>query len=135
VGHIDFVADTGIQCSDDESELAPLRFAVAMATRNSRLAPAVDGVTASISDEDRLRRDTRRAMRFGFGAKLCIHPHQVSVVHEVFDPSPQELDWARRVLDADARAGGAAVQVDGRMVDLPVVLQARRLLTLATIGR
>jgi citrate lyase subunit beta/citryl-CoA lyase len=135
VGHIDFVADTGIQCSDDESELAPLRFAVAMATRNSRLAPAVDGVTASISDEDRLRRDTHRALRFGFGAKLCIHPRQVPVVHEVLAPSPEELDWAQRVLDADSQAGGAAVQVDGKMVDLPVVLQARRVLARTTMGR
>lgn len=135
VGHIDFVADTGIQCADDEAELALLRFAVAMATRIHRLAPAVDGVTASIDDEDRLRRDTHRALRFGFGAKLCIHPRQVPVVHEALAPSPQELDWARRVLDADAQAGGAAVQVDGKMVDLPVVLQARRLLARASSGQ
>lgn len=135
VGHIDFVADTGIQCSDDEAELAPLRFAVAMATRNRRLAPAVDGVTASINDEDRLRRDIHRTLRYGFGAKLCIHPRQVPVVHEVLAPSPQEIDWAQRVLDADAQAGGAAVQVDGKMVDLPVVLQARRLLARASLAR
>lgn len=135
VGHIDFVADTGIRCADDEAELAPLRFAVAMATRIHRLAPAVDGVTASIDDEDRLRRDTHRALRFGFGAKLCIHPRQVPVVHEALAPSPQELDWARRVLDADAQVGGAAVQVDGKMVDLPVVLQARRLLARASSGQ
>lgn len=44
VGHIDFMADTGIQCSADEAELAPLRFAVAMATRVAGLAPALDGV-------------------------------------------------------------------------------------------
>lgn len=128
VGHIDFMADTGLQCSEDEPELAPLRFAVAMATRSGQLAPAVDGVTASIQDDDRLRQDTRRALRFGFGGKLCIHPRQVPVVHDVLAPTADEIAWARRVLDADAASGGAAVQIDGRMVDLPVVLQARRLL-------
>lgn len=134
VGHIDFMADTGMQCSAGEPELAPLRFAVAMATRQHRLAPAVDGVTTSIQDEALLREDTRRAQRFGFGGKLCIHPRQVGVVHEVFTPSEEELAWARRVMEADAHAGGAAVQLDGRMVDVPVVLLAQRLLARAARG-
>ena len=128
VGHIDFMADTGLQCSDDQNELAPLRFAVAMATRLHELAPAIDGVSVAIDDEEQLRQDTRRALRFGFGAKLCIHPRQVAVVHEALAPGAKELDWARRVLAADAASGGAAVQLDGRMVDAPVVLQAQRLL-------
>ncbi|WP_235578257.1 CoA ester lyase [Pseudorhodoferax sp. Leaf267] len=128
VGHIDFMADTGIVCADDEAELLPLRFAVAMATRLNRLAAAVDGVTVAIQDDARLREDTRRALRLGFGAKLCIHPRQVAVVHETLAPTPQQADWAARVVAADAAAGGAAVQIDGRMVDLPVVLQARRVL-------
>jgi citrate lyase subunit beta/citryl-CoA lyase len=128
LGHIDFMADTGMQCSDDQHELAPLRFAVAMATRVHRLAPAIDGVTAAIDDAPRLREDTRRALRFGFGGKLCIHPRQVAVVHAAFAPTADDRAGARRVLEADAAAGGAAVQLDGRMVDVPVVLQARRLL-------
>lgn len=131
VGHIDFMADTGLQCSDDEHELTPLRFAVAMATRLGRLAPAVDGVTVRIDDEERLRQDTRRALRFGFGAKLCIHPRQVGVVHAGLAPSAEEVEWARRVISADAASGSAAVQLDGRMVDLPVVLQARQTLARA----
>jgi citrate lyase subunit beta/citryl-CoA lyase len=128
VGHIDFMADTGLRCSDDERELDPLRFAVAMQTRLHRLASAVDGVTVAIDDEARLRTDTRRALHFGFGAKLCIHPRQVGGVHDALAPTAEEEVWARRVVAADAAAGGAAVQLDGRMVDLPVVLQARRTL-------
>ncbi|MEJ8848709.1 CoA ester lyase [Variovorax rhizosphaerae] len=126
VGHIDFMADVGIQCDEQESELAPLRFAVAIATRLNRLAPAVDGVTVQIDDEARLRIDAQRALRFGYGAKLCIHPRQVAMVHQALAPTEPELEWARRVIAADAAAEGAAVQLDGRMVDLPVVLQARR---------
>ena len=132
VGHIDFMADSGLQCSNDEHELTPLRFAVAMATRLHRLAAAVDGVTVAIDDDDRLRDDTRRALRFGFGGKLCIHPRQVPLVHDALSPSAEDVEWARRVIAADASSGGAAVQVDGRMVDLPVVLQARRTLARAS---
>ena len=90
VGHIDFMADSGLQCSNDEHELTPLRFAVAMATRLHRLAAAVDGVTVAIDDDDRLRDDTRRALRFGFGGKLCIHPRQVPLVHDALSPTAEE---------------------------------------------
>ncbi len=128
VGHLDFMADTGMHCSRDERELTPLRFAVAMATRRSGLAPAVDGVTVAIHDEALLKDDVLRMLRFGFGGKLCIHPRQVETVHEHLAPAAEEVAWARRVLEADANHGGAAVQVDGRMVDAPVVAQARRLL-------
>ena len=128
LGHIDFQADTGLRCSEDERELDPLRFAMAMHTRLANLAPAVDGVTTALDDEPRLRNDTARALRFGFSGKLCIHPRQVAVVHSAIAPTEAEVAWARRVVAADEASGGAAVQLDGRMVDLPVVLQARRLL-------
>ncbi|MDM0109471.1 CoA ester lyase [Variovorax sp. J22R24] len=132
VGHIDFMADTGIACSEDERELDPLRFAVSMASRGAGLAPPVDGVTVQTTDARRLAADTLRGKRFGFAGKLCIHPQQVAGVHAAFAPSANDVLWARRVLEADAASNGAAVQLDGRMVDLPVVLQARR--TLAMVG-
>jgi citrate lyase subunit beta/citryl-CoA lyase len=133
VGHIDFLADTGLQCDEEQSELMPLRFAIAMATRVSRLAPAVDGVTVQMGDDALLRNDIHRALRFGFAGKLCIHPRQVAGVHEAFAPTDQELLWARRVIAADQASGGAATQLDGRIVDLPVVLQAQRTLARASV--
>lgn len=128
VGHIDFLVDTGMNCSDDQHELDSLRFEVAMCTRLGNLAPAVDGVTVSVDDEALIRTDTERALRFGFGAKLCIHPRQVSVVHATLAPTLVQIEWAQRVLAAMAASNGSAVQLDGKMVDLPVVLQAQRLL-------
>lgn len=133
VGHLDFMADTGIACGPDESELHPLRFAAAVATRNARLSPALEGVTVQIGDEKRLLADALRARRFGFGGKLCIHPNQVRPVNEIFMPGAEEIAWARRVVEADSRSGGAAVQVDGRMVDRPVMLQAQRVLARAAL--
>ncbi|MFC6307301.1 HpcH/HpaI aldolase/citrate lyase family protein [Paraburkholderia dipogonis] len=131
LGTIDFMVDADMQCDAQETQLAPLRFATAMASRRYGLAGPVDGVTVNVSDIAHLTEDTMRALRFGFGGKLCIHPAQIGPVHAALSPSRTELDWARRVIDMDQRSGGAAVQLDGRMVDAPVVAQARRLLARA----
>lgn len=131
VGHLDFMADTGMSCSEGEPELAPLRFAVSVATRLAGIAGAVDGVTVQTDDEPRLRADCLRAKRFGFGGKLCIHPKQVRVVHDAFAPDADEVAWAKRVVEADAASGGRAVKVDGKMVDAPVVVAARAILARA----
>lgn len=128
VGHVDFMADLSVQCSRDERELDTLRFEVAIVSRAFRLSPAIDGVTVDIHDVDLLSDDAHRALRFGFGGKLCIHPKQIEGIHNAFAPTQKQLDWAHRVLAADAESGGAAVQLDGRMVDAPVVFQARSLL-------
>lgn len=130
VGHIDFMVDTGIRCSPEQRELDALRFAVAIQTRLNSLAAAVDGVTVDVDDQDLLRTDSLRALSFGFGAKLCIHPQQVDAVHAALAPSEAEVNWARRVLEGYRTSGGAAFKLDGRMVDVPVVLQAQR-----TLGR
>lgn len=128
LGHIDFMADAGIQCATDQRELDPLRFSMAMQTRLHGLSSPVDGVTVDIDDDALLRADTSRALRFGFGGKLCIHPRQIEAVHAAFAPTPEDVDWAQRVLEGNRQAGGAAFQLDGQMVDAPVVIQAQRIL-------
>lgn len=127
-GHLDFMADTGVTAGEDDHELAPMRFAIAMATARAGLAPAIDGVTTDLDNEERLARDVKRAVAFGFGGKLCIHPCQVSSVHTAFAPSAELADWARRVVDGDRMAGGRPFQMFGRMVDRPVVLRAQKVL-------
>lgn len=134
LGTIDFMVDLGMQCDAQEAQLTPLRFATAVVSRRLGLAAPVDGVTVDVADSERLRLDTLRAVQFGFGAKLCIHPAQIAAIHETLTPKPSELEWARRVVEADQRSGGAAVQLDGRMIDAPVVAQARRLLSRAARG-
>ena len=63
----------------------------------------------------------------GFGGRLCIHLRQLAPVHEAFTPGAAKRAWAARVLAALETAGGAAVAVQGRRVDLPVWLQAQRI--------
>ena len=131
VGYIDFLSDTGMTCSRDQAELNSLRFAVAVHSRAAYLASAVDGVSVSIEDESSWREDTERALRFGMGGKLCIHPRQVPAVHAAFQPTEKELLWAQTVVSAMSASGGAAMQLRGEMIDAPVVLQAQRLLARA----
>lgn len=133
-GHLDFQADVGMACGFDEMELVPVRLAMVLATRRAGLAACIDGVTVAIQDAERLQEDVARSRRFGFGAKMCIHPAQVAPVNAAFSPSVAELDWARRVLAAVEAAGGGVVSLDGRMVDGPVVRLAQRTLTQSLQG-
>ena len=127
-GHLDFQADVGMAAGADEVELVPVRLAVVLAARRAGLAAPIDGVTAAIRDAERLQEDAARSRRFGFGAKMCIHPEQIALVNAAFSPSAAELDWAHRVLAAVEAAGGGVVSLDGRMVDGPVVRSAQRTL-------
>lgn len=131
-GSIDFQVDLGIEGEDEE--LLFFRSQLVLASRLAGLLSPVDGVTPSIDDEPAVSRDTARARRLGFGAKLCIHPKQVSAVNRAFTPSDAEVGWARRVLAAAEASGGAAVAVDGKMVDAPVLARARTLLDRAGLA-
>lgn len=123
-GSIDFQLDLGVR---DDALLA-YRAQIVLASRVAGIAAPVDGVTTAIDDADTLRRDTERARELGFGGKLCIHPKQVAVVNATFRPTEGEIAWAQRVVAADATAQGAAVAVDGKMVDRPVLAQAHAIL-------
>lgn len=125
-GSIDFKLDLGIE--GDHEELLYFRSQLVLASRLAGLAAPVDGVTVALDDEALLSCDTLRARRLGFGAKLCIHPRQLDTVHGCFRPSEEETDWARRVVAAAQAADGAAVALDGRMVDRPVILKAQQIL-------
>lgn len=131
LGHLDLQADLGMNCSPDETELAPVRLAIVLASRRARLAAPIDGVTTDTKNRLLVEDDAARSHRFGFTGKLCIHPLQVAAVHAAFAPSTAQLDWARRVLQAEGAAGGAAYTVDGRMVDAPVLKLARQCLAMA----
>lgn len=123
-GAIDFQLDLGIEGDDDA--LLYFRSQLVLESRLAGLDAPVDGVTVAIDDADQLLADTRRARRLGFGAKLCIHPRQVSHVDQCFRPSVEEIAWAEKVLAAAAHGG--AVAVDGKMVDRPVLRKAQEIL-------
>ena len=125
-GSVDFQLDTGIIAEGD-----PLLFArstMVIVSAAARIAAPLDGVTLEIGNEAQLRSDVLRARDLGFGGKLCIHPNQVALVESGFSPSEEELRWARAVIIASDAAKGRAIRLDGKMIDLPVVQRARRML-------
>lgn len=127
-GTIDYALDMDLQgplAATLGLDAAASRLALASRAAG-RLAP-VAGVTVAIDDEAALRTDMQRALAQGYAAKLCIHPKQIAPLHALLAPSADELAWAQRVLAAAEAARGAAAQLDGRMVDKPVIERARRI--------
>jgi citrate lyase subunit beta/citryl-CoA lyase len=103
-----------------------------VASRAAGLDPPIDSVYTRLDDEKGLRAQAEFARSLGFFGKSAIHPRQLPILHDVFTPSAEELEWARTVLDGFDAAGGEAVKLpDGEFVDLPVADRARHLLDLA----
>jgi citrate lyase subunit beta/citryl-CoA lyase len=127
-GTIDFALD--LDLSGDPAGLEYAAARLALASRAAGIAAPVAGVTTAIDDEAVLRAEVARARAHGFGAKLCIHPRQLAIVHAALAPTADELSWARRVIEAATGSAGA-VQLDGRMIDKPVIERARRTLARA----
>lgn len=125
-GHLDFGADARI--SGTGGVLDMVRFQIALHSRDANLPMPIDGVTVQLTDEAVIAADVVRGRELGFGAKLCIHPKQVDVVNLGFAPSSAERDWAKRVIAALEAAGGAAVQLDGKMIDKPMMKRATAIL-------
>ena len=132
-GHLDFQADAGLACGPDEEELLPVRLQVVLAARAAGLPAPVDGVTLDTRDLALAQVHAERALRGGFGGKLCIHPAQVAAVHAAFRPAPEQIGWARRVVEGFKAAGGGVFTLDGRMVDAPVLKLAERMLQRAKL--
>lgn len=124
-GTLDYALDLDLDLAEQLDGLSHAAGVLAIASRVANLPTPVAGVTPQLDDEPRLLADLAWGRRHGFGAKLCIHPRQVEPVHAALAPSAQAVEWARRVLAADAASPGAA-QLDGRMIDRPVVLEAQR---------
>lgn len=132
-GAEDFIADLGGVRTASNDEVAYARAQVALAGRLAEVT-VIDQVVADFTDDDRCRRECLEARSMGYGGKLCIHPSQVAIANAAFLPSSEEIDRARRLLEAydDAKARGvASVAFEGQMVDEPVAVQARRVLAQA----
>ena len=126
-GAEDFMADMGGVRTESNLEVLYARSRVALAARLGDVH-AVDQILADFRDADRYVRDASEARALGYRGKLCIHPAQVALAHQVFTPSAAEVDRAERLLaafaDATAR-GEATLAFEGEMVDEPMARRAR----------
>jgi citrate lyase beta subunit len=131
LGAADLGAELGLEPREDELEILYARSKVVVDSAAARVRPPIDVVHLDVRDLEGLERSARLARSLGFRAKACIHPDQVPAVNRVFSPEPEEVEWARRVLEAyehGEREGRGAVALEGSMVDLPVVERARKIL-------
>ena len=131
LGTADLGAELGLEPREDELEILYARSKVVVDSAAAGVGPPIDVVHLDFRDLAGLERSARFARSLGFGAKACIHLDQVPVVNSVFASDADEVEWARRVVEAferGKREGRGAVALEGTMVDLPVVERARRIL-------
>ena len=115
---------------DEDGLYVPNVMAVAAARRAGILPIGFIGSVADFKDPDLFRARIRRARKLGFESAFCVHPSQVPILNEEFAPSAAEVAHAEAVIsayEAQMSSGKAAFSFNGRMVDLPVVDQARQI--------
>jgi citrate lyase subunit beta/citryl-CoA lyase len=130
IGGEDFALDLNAQ-PDDDVLLHPKQRMIIAARAAGVMPLGFIGTVADFSDWEKFRLMVRRARRFGFDGAGCIHPGQVKIVNEEYTPSAEEVAYARKVIQMDKEAqaaGRGSFQIDGKMIDIPVVVRAERLL-------
>ncbi len=132
-GGNDYTMDIGTTYSPEGAEQFYARCRLVAASRLAGIAPPLDTVNPDFRNIPALVEEVKRVKQLGFQGKLVIHPAQVGPVNEVFTPSPAEAEWAKKVVAAFAQAqaaGAGVIQLEGRMVELPVVRRAQQILAL-----
>jgi citrate lyase subunit beta/citryl-CoA lyase len=134
-GAADYTLDMGIRLTKSGEELLYPRARIAVACRAANAAKPLDTpFMVDLKDLQALEQDALKAKQLGFGGKLCIHPIQLETINTIFSPAQEEIVFAEKVVRAFREAeteGKAAIQVEGKFVDYPVVEHSRRLLEIA----
>ena len=132
-GAEDYTNDMGIQRTDDGAEVYHPRATIAIAARAAGVA-ALDSPYVAFRNPEGLRQDAGVARQLGYTGKFAIHPAQIDPINELFSPLSEDVAYARRVMEAwnEAEAAGrGSLNLEGKMVDVPVVKRAQNLLALA----
>ena len=126
----DFALDLSIERTPSLAEFAYARSTIVTACRAHNLPSVIDLVCTHFRGDEgqrTLREECLGGRRHGFNGKQCIHPSQVDTVQALFTPSSRDIEWAVRIVTADAKAiqrGRGAWTMDGKMIDAPVVGKA-----------
>jgi citrate lyase subunit beta/citryl-CoA lyase len=127
-GAADFGHELGLSPSLDEPELADARARIVLSSRAAGVESPIDSPWFHFKEAEAFQRALERSRRGGFQGRLCVHPDQLAPVNRAYLPSDEEVARAERIVaafkDAEAR-GAAAIQVDGQMIDYPVVHRAQ----------
>ncbi|WP_263019626.1 HpcH/HpaI aldolase/citrate lyase family protein [Natronobiforma cellulositropha] len=132
-GAEDLAADIGASRTAEGIEVLSARQRVVIAA-SAHDCGAIDTVYTDFEDAAGLREESAFARQLGFDGKLAIHPAQIEPIHEAFAPTQAEREWAETVLEAAADAAETergVFEVDGEMIDAPLLARARRVIELA----
>ena len=127
----DFTLDMNIQWTRTETELLPYRSECVLASRAADIEAPIDTVWVNLKDPEGFANSTRHIKSLGFQGKMCIHPDQVPMANEILSPSPLEVEWSRKVVEAfeaAEKAGSVSIQLEGKFIDYPIVYRARRVI-------
>ena len=130
LGAEDFTNDMEIERRDDDAELVYPRSVIAVAARAAGVL-ALDTPYFAFRDADGLRENSRASRGVGFRGRFAIHPAQIETINEVYSPSAEQIDRARREIEAfeeAASVGRGSTSLDGKVVDVPVVKRAQALI-------
>jgi len=129
-GSADLVREAGCNLTEGEPELLYARSHVLLAARSAGV-DVYDSPHFVIADMDGLLRSSRAVRNLGYDGRSIIHPDHIEIVNRVFSPQPEEIDEARRIVEALEQAateGRGAIALDGKLVDQVHLAQARKLL-------
>jgi len=132
-GAEDYTASMEIDRTKSGEELFSARTQVVWAAKAAGVQ-AIDTIFSDVNDMTALRAETTLVKRLGFTGKSLVNPRQIEVIHEVFRPTPEEIQNAMEVMEAIKRAremGTGVISLKGKMVDAPVVTRAARTLRTA----
>ena len=136
-GAADYTLDMGIEMTMEGNELFYARSRIAIACRAAGIAPPIDTpFMIDLKNTEALLSDARRAKELGFQGKLVIHPKQIDPCNRLFSPTPEEIAKAEKIVQAfeEAEAAGvAAIQLEGKFIDYPVVKRSKDILALAAV--
>jgi citrate lyase subunit beta/citryl-CoA lyase len=133
LGAEDYTASLKTTRSLDGTELFFARSQIIVAARAAGI-DAIDTVFSNLNDMETFEKEIRLIKQLGFDGKSVINPRQIDVVHKIFNPTEKEIEKALRILEAMREAeakGSGVVNLDGKMIDKPVLLRAERMIDMA----
>ena len=130
IGGEDFALDCNMEPSDD-ALLHPKQHMIVAARAAGIMPLGFISTVANFGDWENFRVMVRRSRNLGFAGASCIHPGQVKIVNEEYTPGADEVAYATKVVALNkeaAAAGRGSFQIDGKMIDIPIVVRAEKLL-------
>ncbi len=137
IGAEDFVTDLKTTRSLDGIELLTARSMILFAARAAGI-DAIDTVFSDVNDEEGFEKEVRLIKQLGFDGKSIINPRQIEIIHRIFTPTEEEINKSMRIIEAIKEAesrGSGVVNLDGKMIDKPIVQRAQRIIDLADAAR